>query len=91
MTVCHVIHISIAKYHQTKGHEQRGKVRNQLLVLGESREYMDSIYEIHSLQSVANLAWSTLPRQAWMQSRVTYHDTLEIFYLYIHAARGQKN
>lgn len=40
--------------------------------------------------NVANLARSTLPRQAWMQSRITYHDTLEIFYLYIHAAR-QKN
>lgn len=91
MTVCHVIHSSRAKYHQTKGHGQRGKVRNQLLVLGESRDYMDSIYEICSLPSVANLARSTLPRQARMQSRVTYQDTLEIFYLYIHAARGQKN
>lgn len=56
-----------------------------------SLEYMDQIYDIHSLQSVANLPWSTLPRQAWMQSRVTYHDTLDICYLYIHAARGQKN
>lgn len=52
---------------------------------------MDYIYESHSLPSMANLAWSTLPRQARMQSRVTYQDTLEIFYLYIHAARGQKN
>lgn len=57
----------------------------------KSLKYVDSIYEIHSLQRVANLAQSTLPRQAWMQSHVTYHDTLETFYLYIHAARGQKN
>lgn len=34
-----------------------------------SLEYMDQIYDIHSLQSVANLPWPTLPRQAWMQSR----------------------